>query len=60
MRRGGKNRWGSSLSFSPHIVCCLQSLTQRNVNKGVGGGRFDHFLLELSLSFGKDFFASHP
>jgi hypothetical protein len=33
MRRGGKNRWGSSLSFSPHIVCCLQSLAQRNVIK---------------------------
>ncbi len=54
-RRGGKNRWGSSLSFSPHIVCCLQNLVQRNLNKGVGGGRFGHYFLQLSLSLASEF-----
>ncbi len=47
--------WGNSLSFSPHIVCCLQSLAQRNLNKGVRGGRFGHFLFQLSFSLRSDF-----
>ncbi len=59
-RKGEKNMRGSSPSFSPHIVCCLQNLVQRNLNKGVKGGRFNHFFLQLSLSLGSDFFASHP
>ncbi len=60
-RRGKNNWWGSSSSISLHILCCLQtySLVQRNLNKGVliciGGGRFDHFLLQFSLSFGCTF-----
>jgi len=54
-KRGGKNKQGSSLSFSPHIVCCLYSLVQRNFNKGVKGGRFGHFLLQLSLSLESHF-----
>jgi len=54
-RRGGKNRWSSSPYFSPHIIRCLQSLAQRNLNKGIGGGRFGHFLLQLSLSLGTHF-----
>ncbi len=55
MRRGGKNKCDGSPSFSPHIVCCLQSLAQRNLNKGVKGGRFGHFLLQLPLSLQNDF-----
>jgi hypothetical protein len=54
-RRGGKNKWGSSHFYSPHIVSCLQSLAQRNLHKGVKRGRFGHFLLQLSLSFGGHF-----
>ncbi len=55
MRRGGNNRWGSSPFFSPHIIHYLQSLVQRNLNKGIGGGRLGHFLLQLSLSFRSHF-----
>ncbi len=56
-RRKGweEHMWGNNPSFSPHIVYCLQSLVQRNLNKGVGEGRFSHFFLQLSFSLGNDF-----
>jgi len=60
-RKGKNNLWDSSSSISLHILCCLQtySFVQRNLNKGVliciGGGRFNYFLLQLSLPFGSTF-----
>jgi hypothetical protein len=54
-RRGGKSKWGSSLSFFPHIIYYPHNLAKRNLNKGIKGGRFGHFLLQFSLSLGSDF-----
>ncbi len=60
-RRGGKNWWGNSLSFSPHILYCLQtcSLVQKNLYKGlliyIGRRSLHSFLLQFSLCLKNNF-----